>query len=66
MSFLSELEPYLNENGRELVLKAAILVATADGNLHAEEKKLITRIGKALGMSPAHVMGVFNELGSPS
>ncbi|MBA3460860.1 MAG: TerB family tellurite resistance protein [Deltaproteobacteria bacterium] len=46
---------FLNEQGRQDVLKAAQLVAAADGNVDLSEQKLLERIGIALGMRPAQV-----------
>lgn len=52
----------LNDNGKELVIKAAFFVAAADGEFQEEEKKLLTDIGKALQMTPAHLNGVLDSM----
>jgi tellurite resistance protein len=56
----------LNDSGKELVVKAAMMIAAADGEFQDEEKELISRIGKALEMTPAHLNGVIAELLSDS
>ncbi len=48
----------LNDEGKEIVVRAAFLVAAADGNYDDREKALIAEIGQALGMSEAHLNGV--------
>jgi tellurite resistance protein len=52
----------LNDSGKEMVVKAALLIAAADGEFQDEEQDLILSIGKALQMSPAHVNGVIAEM----
>jgi uncharacterized tellurite resistance protein B-like protein len=53
--------PLLNDLGKELVLKAAFSVAVADRRIHGSERDLLTGIGRALGMSSAHVRAVVAE-----
>jgi uncharacterized tellurite resistance protein B-like protein len=59
--FLQGVAARLNDNGKELVVKAAMLVAASDGNLAEEELKLLTDIARALGMSPSHLKGVLQQ-----
>ena len=59
---LQAMGPYLNEHGREMVLKAAIMVADADGTIQHEEQELLTKIAEAIGMSPAHFRGILAEM----
>jgi tellurite resistance protein len=61
VDYAREVAPRLNELGKELVLKAAFSVAVADGTLHASERALLERIGRALCMSPSHIRGVLDE-----
>ncbi len=51
----------LNENGKEMVLSAAVQVATSDDDFADEERDLVLAIGKSLEMSSAHVKGVLAE-----
>ena len=59
---LARLAPALNDDGKELVLKAAFFVAAADGEFQEEEKELIGIIGQSLGLTPAHMRGVIGSL----
>jgi tellurite resistance protein len=60
--YLPELVGRLNDSGRELVLKAAILVAMADGRLGREEEAQLVEISKALEMSPERVQMIIAEM----
>jgi tellurite resistance protein len=55
---------YLNDAGREMVVKAAILVASADGNFDDKERDALAGIATALNMSRAHFSGIINDLTS--
>ena len=59
---LRELSGGLNGAGKEMVIKAAFLVAAADGVFQDEEMALIGEIANALEMSKAHVNGVIADL----
>lgn len=52
----------LNDNGKETVLRAAFMVAAADGNIADEEVQLLGEIGNTLDMSKAHLKGVLQTL----
>jgi tellurite resistance protein len=58
---LGQCAGYLNEHGKELVVRAALQVAAADGHVDTEELEQIAAIAKALQMSPSHVNGVFAD-----
>lgn len=60
--YLASLVGSLNDNGKELVVKAAFAVAVADGEFQEDEQELMKTIGKALQMSGAHLNGVLAEL----
>jgi tellurite resistance protein len=62
---LLPLAPNLNDSGKELVLRAAIMVASADGHFDEHEWTAIAAIGGALGMSSAHVNGVVSSVLEP-
>ncbi|MBA3391163.1 MAG: TerB family tellurite resistance protein [Deltaproteobacteria bacterium] len=53
---------YLNDSGREMVIKAALLVASADGNFDQSEREALAAIATALNMSRAHFTGVVTEM----
>ncbi|MHC4397682.1 MAG: TerB family tellurite resistance protein [Planctomycetota bacterium] len=59
---LAQLAGYLNDNGKEMVVKAAFMVAAADGKFQDEEKAFILSIGHTLGMSAAHLNGVISSM----
>jgi uncharacterized tellurite resistance protein B-like protein len=60
-AYTADVSVMLNDHGKELLLKAACLIAAADGELHVSESDLLNRIGQSLGMSSGHVMGVIRE-----
>jgi tellurite resistance protein len=53
---------YLNDSGREMVVKAAILVAGADGKFDDSERDALAGIATALNMSRAHFSGIVREM----
>lgn len=59
---LQELSPYLSDEGKELAVQAAIMVATADGEFDARERELIEQVAAALGMSQNHLRGTIAEV----
>ena len=59
---LSQLSGGLNDEGKEMVVKAAFMVAAADGEFQEEEKALLASVGKSLGMSGAHLKGVLDSM----
>lgn len=52
----------LSNEGKEYLMKAAILVAYADGHLDDQEATLLGYFSEGLGMSAAHVKGVMADL----
>lgn len=56
--YVASVRGNLNDNGKELVIRAALSVAAADGEIADEERLLLLEIGEAMEMSKAHVMGV--------
>ena len=63
--FLEGLSAHLNDQGKELVVRAAFMVAAADNEFQDEEKALIGSIGQALQMTPAHLNGVIASMMQP-
>lgn len=59
---LEEMAPYINEHGKELVVKAAIMVAAADGTIDENETRQLGEIATALQMAPAHFQGILAQL----
>ncbi|WP_346838931.1 TerB family tellurite resistance protein [Microbulbifer sp. SAOS-129_SWC] len=62
---LRALQGGLNNEGKELALKAAFYVAMADGETQPQEQTLLAEVGANLGMSEAHIHGVISSLQSP-
>ena len=61
-SELKSLQGCLNDEGKEIVIKAALYIALADGEFHEEEKQMLGKIGKSLGMTEAHIHGVVSSV----
>ena len=59
---LRKIEPLLSTPAKEIILKAALIVADADGKILDEEELMIAKIGAFLGLSPAHVRGIVCEM----
>ena len=59
---LRKIEPLLSIHAKEIILKAALIVADADGKILNEEELMIAKIGAFLGLSPAHVRGIVCEM----
>jgi len=59
---MKEMAPRLNDHGKEMVIRAAFLVAAADGEFQEEEMRFIGSIGEAMEMTPAHVNGVLQSM----
>jgi len=60
--YLRDTGGLLNENGRELVLKAAFLISSADGEFHQKELGFIREVGRALHMSPGQIREVIGRI----
>ena len=61
-SSLAQCAGHLNDDGKAMVVKAAFLVAAADGVIQDEEKALLSTVGQSLGMSAAHLNGVIGTM----
>ena len=63
---LKRLAPTLNDNGKEIIIKAAIMAAAGGGSFSDEQTSLLLSMASSLGMSPAHLQGVMKSLSSDS
>ncbi|GAB5525398.1 MAG: zinc-ribbon domain-containing protein [Roseivirga sp.] len=61
-TYLKKVAGYLNEHGKETVIKCGLSVAAADGHIDDSEMKMIIEMGKALDMSALHVKGIISEM----
>ena len=52
----------LNDAGREMVIRAALLVANADGKFDDSERDALAKMATALNLSRAHYTGILNEV----
>ena len=57
---LFRLQGNLNDEGKEMVVRAAFYVAMADGEFDEPEQEFLANIGSDLGMTPAHFQGVIS------
>jgi tellurite resistance protein len=65
VAYCREMKGYLNDSGCELVVRAAILVASVDGHLDDSERALVMKIGSALQMPRARITALFPTAGPP-
>ena len=65
-SQLNQAKALLQDDGREHLLTECIRVAAADGPISVGERHLLGRIGRALGLSDAHVLGVMQTAIPPA
>ncbi len=56
--FLARVVGYLNEYGKEQILRAASLVSCSDGELHDKEAEVVRRLGGVLRLSAQRVEGI--------
>lgn len=61
-TYLKKIGPSLNAHGKETIIKCALSVAAADGNVDDSELVMITEMGQSMEMTPTHLKGVFSEL----
>ena len=61
-TYLKKVTPYLNEHGKETVIKCALAVAAADGHIDKSEIAVIQNMAKAMEMSSSHVKGIISEI----
>jgi len=60
--YLSKISPSLNEHGKEIIIKSALSVAAADGNIDPSEIAIINQMAKAMEMSNSHLKGIMADL----
>ncbi len=52
--YLAGVAATLNDSGRELVIRAALMVAASDGDIAEEEMAMLVELGNALEVPPEH------------
>lgn len=60
-TYLKKVGPSLNDHGKETVIRVALSVADADGQIDDSEIRMITRMSNAMEMSSAHLKGIIAE-----
>lgn len=65
-TYLKTIGPSLNEHSKEVIIKCAISVADADGHIDKSELDLISKMGKSMEMSSAHLKGILSEISKKS
>lgn len=60
-TYLSKIAPELNEHGKETIIKCALVVAKADGNIDEREFAVIQEMGTAMEMSSSHLKGIIQD-----
>lgn len=65
-TYLKKIGASLNEHGKEVIIKCALSVAVADGNVEQSELDLIAMMGQAMEMSSSHIKGIFAEAANGS
>ena len=63
--FLSVLALVLSKEGKAMIIKAAYLIAAADGALHEDEKVLILNIARCLQMDKTEMQSAISALEQP-
>jgi uncharacterized tellurite resistance protein B-like protein len=60
-SYLSRVVGFLNERGKEQILRGAAMVSGADGQLHSSEAEMVRRLGAVMKADPARVEAVLRD-----
>lgn len=60
--YLAAVVGFLNEYGREQVLRAAALISCADGQVHENERRMLRRLAGVMGIEPTRTDAVLAEL----
>lgn len=63
--YLERVTPTINEHGKEIILRSAIAVASADGHIDDRELDLIHEMAEAMEMSRSHIKGILSETIDP-
>jgi uncharacterized tellurite resistance protein B-like protein len=64
-SIAAELAPSLNDAGKEVVVRAVLLVAAADGRVSREEAELLAGIARSLEITEAHLRDIVSSTLTP-
>ncbi|MBL4850423.1 MAG: TerB family tellurite resistance protein [Planctomycetes bacterium] len=62
IDYLGEVRGYLNEDGKTMVIRAALAVAAADGEFQQEEQDLMRTYARALGLGKRQYRSLIEEM----
>jgi tellurite resistance protein len=60
-SYLARVIGYLNDRGKEQVLRGAAMVSGADGQIHPKEAEMVRRLGAVMALDPQRVDAVLKD-----
>lgn len=60
--YLAAVVGFLNEHGREQVLRAAALISCSDGQVHPNERRVLRRLAGVMGLEPTRTDAILAEL----
>lgn len=60
-TYLKKVGPSLNDHGKETVIKVALSVADADGQIDDSEIEMITKMAAAMDLTSSHLRGIIAE-----
>jgi len=61
-TYLKGVAPSLNEHGKETIIKCALSVAAADGNIDDSEMLLVKEMAMTMEMSAFHLKSIFSKM----
>lgn len=62
---LASVAGMLSPQGQESVVRACLRLAAADGRIDDREVETVIRAGRSMGMPPAHIRGILQEMSEP-
>lgn len=60
--YLKGVVNFINQEGKEAILKASMQIAAADGEIDPSEIRMVENFGKALEMTPAEVRAIIESI----
>lgn len=63
---LRQMEPGLSADGKEMIVKVALLVAGVDGEFDDSEGQAVASIARSLGITSDHLRGIVAGMGAPN
>lgn len=60
--YLKEVETMLNDEGKNDIIRASMMIAASDGDIDPSEVRMVENFGKALKMKPAEVRTIIDSI----